>query len=78
MCAWFPDQRYGEEIYLLPEGHVIAPSYMGMAAPNGMHGFHPDAPHSKAALLGSEDCGAGVSHITGLFGLMRSYGFAEI
>src|ERR1700730_17384813 len=78
MRAWFPDRRYGEEIYLLPEGHVIAPSHMGMAAPKGMHGFHPDAPHSKAALLGSEDCGAGVSHITGVFGLMRSCGFAEI
>lgn len=75
--AWFPDRRYGEEIYLLPEGHVIAPSHMGLAAPSGMHGFHPDAPHSKAALLSSDDC-AGVTHITGLFGLMRSCCSAEM
>ncbi|HVB80569.1 MAG TPA: alkaline phosphatase family protein [Candidatus Binataceae bacterium] len=75
--AWFPDRRYGEEIYLLPEGRVFAPSHMGLAAPNGMHGFHPDAAHSKAALLSSEECGAGVEHITAVFGLMRSCALGE-
>ncbi len=75
--AWFPDRRYGEEIYLLREGCVIAPSYMGQTAPNGMHGFHPGAPHSKAALLSSDDDGTCATHITDVFGLMRSCGLAE-
>lgn len=69
--AWFPDRRYGEAIYLLAEGNVIAPSHMGRTAPNGMHGFHPRAPHSKAMLMGSEDCGGEVRNITHVFHLMR-------
>jgi predicted transcriptional regulator len=70
--AWFPDQRYGEAIYLMAEGNVIAPSHMALSAPNGMHGFHPRAPHSKAMLMGSEDYGAEAGSITDVFNLMRS------
>jgi hypothetical protein len=70
--AWFPDRRYGEEIYLMAEGNVIAPSHMGLSAPKGMHGFHPGATNSKAMLVGSEDCGVQVNHITDVFHLMRS------
>jgi hypothetical protein len=42
-----------------------------------MHGFHPGAPHSKAALLSSDDDGTCATHITDVFGLMRSCGLAE-
>jgi hypothetical protein len=47
----FPDRRYGELIFLMDVGWQIEPSYMGRRAPRGMHGFHPDAPSSSAALL---------------------------
>lgn len=70
--AWFPDRRYGEAIYLMGEGNVIAPSHMSLGAPRGMHGFHPREPHSNAALLGSHNCGAAPACITDVFDLMRS------
>jgi Type I phosphodiesterase / nucleotide pyrophosphatase len=70
--AWFEDRRYGEEIYLMPEGTVIEPSHMGKTAPKGMHGFHPSTLHSKAAFLSSEDYGNGPNHITDLFSLMQN------
>lgn len=71
--AWFDDHRYGEEIYLMPEGSVIAPSHMGRTVIPGMHGFHPSTAHSRAAFLSSEDYGTTLNHITDLFGLMQSY-----
>jgi hypothetical protein len=55
MRAWFGDRRYGEDIYLMPEGTVIAPSHMGLTAARGMHGFHPSNAHSRAAFLSSVD-----------------------
>lgn len=71
--AWFPDRRYGEDIYLMAEGHVIEPSYMGRVAPRGMHGFHPSAPHSNAMMVSSEDYGSSLNHITDVFHVMRQY-----
>jgi Type I phosphodiesterase / nucleotide pyrophosphatase len=68
--AWFEDRRYGEEIYLMNEGTVIAPSHMGDVAARGMHGFHPDSPHSRAVFLSSEDYGSEPSHITDAFAVM--------
>jgi len=33
------------------EGTLIVPSHMGARPFRAMHGFHPDAPHSYAALM---------------------------
>ena len=71
--AFFDDHRYGEEIYLMPEGTVIAPSHMGVRAPRGMHGFHPLSQHSFTAFLSSEDYGDGVRHISDVFSVMSAY-----
>ena len=71
--AYFPDHRYGEEIYLLNEGVVAEPSHMGAVAPRGMHGFNPDAPHSMASFISSEDYDGGLRSITDVFGVMREY-----
>lgn len=68
--AWFPDRRYGEEIFLTEQGVVIAPSFMGVNAAKGMHGFHPDAPHSYAAFMSSEEVRDEVREITDLRHLM--------
>jgi len=73
MRAWFADGRFGEEIYLMPEGAVIAPSYMGRTAPAGMHGFHPHARHSDAAVLSSKDYGNELNHISDLFSMMERH-----
>jgi len=73
MGAWFSDHRYGEEIYLLSEGVVFAPSHMARVAPKGMHGFHPAAPHSRASFLASRDYGDRLDSITDIFGVMEQY-----
>jgi hypothetical protein len=47
----FPDRYFGELIFLAAEGVLIVPSHMGERPIRAMHGYHPDAPHSYAALL---------------------------
>jgi len=51
----FPDRYFGELIFLADEGVLIVPSHMGERAIRAMHGYHPDAPHSYAALLSNQD-----------------------
>jgi hypothetical protein len=47
----FPDRYFGELIFLVKEGVLIVPSHMGERPIRAMHGYHPEAPHSYAALL---------------------------
>ena len=49
--VYFPDRRYGELIFLMNPGVLIYPSFFGSYAPAGMHGYHPDDPHSSGAFL---------------------------
>jgi hypothetical protein len=51
MRALFPDRYFGELIYLVKEGVLIVPSHMGQRPIKAMHGYHPEEPHSYAALL---------------------------
>ncbi len=48
--ALFPDRYFGELIFLMEEGTLIVPSHMGERPIRAMHGYHPDAPQSYAAL----------------------------
>jgi predicted AlkP superfamily pyrophosphatase or phosphodiesterase len=50
---WFPDRRYGELIFLMHPGWLIAQSdFNGRGwMPAGMHGYHPDDPYSDAIFL---------------------------
>lgn len=51
--VFFPDGRFGHVIFLLHPGYMLArsdfngPQWM----PAGMHGYHPDDPHSDAIFL---------------------------
>ncbi|MBL9127698.1 MAG: alkaline phosphatase family protein [Verrucomicrobiales bacterium] len=49
--ARFEDRYFGELVFLVEEGVLIVPSHMGERPIRGMHGYHPDAPQSFAALL---------------------------
>lgn len=51
MGTLFPDRYFGELIYLVEEGVLIVPSFMGERPIRAMHGYHPACPHSYAALL---------------------------
>jgi hypothetical protein len=48
--TYFPDGSYGELIFVLNEGEILVPSYMGRERVLGMHGYHPDAAHSFTTL----------------------------
>ena len=52
--ALFPDRYFGEMIFLMKEGVLIVPSHMGERPIRAMHGYHPEAPHSYAALLSNQ------------------------
>lgn len=47
----FDDRSFGEIIFMVNEGVLIVPSHMGERPIRAMHGYHPSAPHSYAALL---------------------------
>ena len=49
--AYFPDNRFGELIFLVREGVLICPSHMGERPIRAMHGYHPSDPQSYAALF---------------------------
>ncbi len=71
--SFFPDGKYGEQIFLTEPGTVIAPCHMGVRAPAGMHGFLPSAPHSRSAFVSSVDYGDSVNRITDIFGVMKAH-----
>jgi len=49
--AHFPDNQFGELIFLVREGVLIVPSHMGQRPIRAMHGYHPSEKQSYAALL---------------------------
>jgi hypothetical protein len=67
----FPDRYFGELIFLLEEGTLLVPSHMGERPIRAMHGYHPDAPHSYAALMTNQpNVPAGINAIPDMFKLM--------
>jgi predicted AlkP superfamily pyrophosphatase or phosphodiesterase len=70
--SWFDDRRYGDAIYLMPEGTIIVGNSPGEIVSRGMHGFHPTAPHSASAYVSSEEPGNQLGHITQVFSLMAA------
>ena len=69
--TFFPDRYFGELIFLLEEGTLIVPSHMGERPIRAMHGYHPDATHSYAALMTNQpDVPAGINAIPDMYKLM--------
>lgn len=69
--TFFPDRYFGELIFLVEEGTLIVPSHMGERPIRAMHGYHPDAPHSYAALMTNQpNVPAGINAIPDMFKLM--------
>ncbi len=69
--VFFEDRRYGEAVFLMDEGTVIAPSYMGHTAPDGMHGFHPDFEYSDAVFITNTKDSYNPKTITDYFSVMK-------
>lgn len=67
----FVDRYFGELIFLVEEGVLIVPSHMGERPIRAMHGYHPSAPHSYAALLSNRpDIPHHIQALPDLFELM--------
>lgn len=70
--VWFADRRYGERIFLLDPGVIIAEGEFNGRGwnPSGMHGYHPDDPDSDAVLLSNQPIDRGAHEIRDLFGCL--------
>lgn len=54
--VYFPDGRYGELIWLADVGWMLGDTlFHGDWRPEGMHGYHPDDPHSHAVWLSRDE-----------------------
>ena len=53
--CYFPDCMYGETIFLMNDGCVINPSFMGNRAPEGMHGYGVENESMDAIFLSNSD-----------------------
>ncbi len=59
----FADRRYGEAIWLVDEGGLIVPSYMGRTAVAAMHGYDPATSASRAVFLSTRPLPDGLAHV---------------
>jgi hypothetical protein len=68
--AFFPKREFGELIYLVDEGTLIVPSHMGERPIRAMHGYHPSAPQSFAALFSNQPLPENIQAIPQIYDLM--------
>ncbi|MDY0318799.1 MAG: alkaline phosphatase family protein [Candidatus Cloacimonadaceae bacterium] len=60
----FPHNKFGDTYFLMNEGLLINPSYMGLEVIPGMHGYHPDASHSYSVMLSNRQIPQDILSIT--------------
>lgn len=72
--VFFPDQRYGQIIFLLHPRRLIARGDFNGRGwnPLGMHGYHPEDPDSAAVLLTNFAPPGSVRTIADLYGLLAA------
>ncbi len=68
--CYFPDERGGQLIFLMAPGWLITPSYMGLKAIPGMHGYDPAHEDSKAFLISNRPLPKETRSITDLRRIM--------
>lgn len=70
---FFPDRRFGEVIFLLHPGWLIAASdFNGKGwMPVGMHGYHPDDPYSDGVFLSNQEPPVPVESVADVYYCMR-------
>jgi len=71
---FFPDQRYGELIFLLHPGWLFSRSnFNGQGwKPVGMHGYHPDDKYSDGIFLARESPLLPVNGVADVYGCMKA------
>jgi hypothetical protein len=68
----FADRRYGEAIWLVDEGGLIVPSYMGKGGVAAMHGYDPASSASRAVFLSNRPLPAGLAHVVDVRAFLSS------
>ena len=73
MGIYFDDARYGQLIYLLHPGWLLARSDFNGTGwnPTGMHGYHPDDPYSDGIFLSNAPAPVDVRCISDVYHCMR-------
>ena len=71
--VYFEDDLYGEELFLINNGTVINPSYMGSKAPEGMHGYDVMDGTMDAVLVSSCQPEVEVADVKDFFKVMERY-----
>jgi predicted AlkP superfamily pyrophosphatase or phosphodiesterase len=76
MGVFFADRRYGELIFLLHPGWLLASSdfHRGDWQPAGMHGYHPDDPDSDAVFLSNRPPSTPVKDLADVHRVLRAAG----
>lgn len=70
--VYFENHRFGELIFLMKEGTLIVPSFMGAKAIPGMHGYHPDDKHSFSIIMSNREFDIEVEELPDIFDAMLS------
>jgi len=71
---FFEDGRFGDLIYLMEEGNIILPSFMGRNPVAAMHGYHPEGSSMSSALFANyelPDDRFDLADVAGLIGPRR-------
>jgi hypothetical protein len=74
--VWFSDGSYGQAIFLLDPGCLLT-NPQARWVPKGMHGFHPEDPHSDACLLTSGQPASSPVSIGDIYEFMCRFAFQE-
>lgn len=64
MHVWFAGNKFGELFFLMKEGVLINPSYMGLNVIPGMHGYHPHDLHSYSFIASNRPLADELTSIT--------------
>jgi len=71
MRCYFPDNQFGELFFLMNPGILINPSFMGLKAIPGMHGYHPGDKDSYSYMISNRKIPAHVQSITDIRSVME-------
>ena len=64
MHVYFPDYKFGDLFFLMRPGILIVPSFMGLKALSGMHGYHPNDKNSFAFIASNKKIPNNINSIT--------------
>lgn len=71
--VFFPDRQFGEVIFQMNSGLIIAPSYVNDKWLPGMHGYPPEDADSYAAIASNEEIPGDVKGIQDVFNILKTF-----